>query len=95
MSVDLRQYVMPPVRAGSGPADLSAFLSAADGAGVEIDLSALDFPDTPRLQILLAAARHWRDRGDTFRTVNASPGFLAGLGLSGLTADDIATEGSE
>jgi len=92
VSGDVCHYSMPPVRAGSGPAELTDFLKAADGAAVEIDLSALDFPDTARLQILLAAARHWRDQGDGFRTINASPGFLAGLGQAGLGPEDIATE---
>lgn len=80
-------YQLPAQRTGADPGQLITFLRGAAGQPVTLDLSNVTFPDTPRLQVLVAAARHHHDTGISMKLTGVTPGFLDGMKLAGLSPD--------
>lgn len=79
-STDPLRHPLPPRLLPQDAAPLQALLLGLRGRMVELDASAVAQLSTPCVQVLLAAARSWREDGIALSLSGASPEMLATLG---------------
>ena len=73
----------------AGP--LAAALLEQSGKPLTLDAGACEAIGTPGLQVLLAAARSWREAGDALVVEGLSEAVAAQLAQFGLTPDDLCS----
>lgn len=79
---------LPPSLPGETAAQMADAILATRSNPLRLDAGALERIDTPCLQVLLSAARLWREDGLAMEITGCSPVLEGNLGILGLTMAD-------
>lgn len=87
-------HVLPPRLLPQDAAALQSAILALRGRAVELEARDVAQLSTPCLQVLLAAARTWREDGTALRLSDPSPDLLATLAHLAIDPDALQSGGN-